>query len=146
MIILLLFIILLSLTFFSFIVNFISDFRRVIPYLVATVVHHSTWIAENLNERHPLFLSRCWRQGNQENLKDLILEPVQMYCPVNEMQATGIPALYVFMHSQSLLNKEVVTAMEKVSSDVPAPAPPRSSTGKKHVCTVMNIVFFLITF
>lgn len=97
---------------------------------MATVVHHSTWIAENLHERHPLFLSRCWRQGNQESLKDLILEPTQMYCPVNEMQATGIPALYVFMHSQSLLNKEVLTAIEKGPSDVPAPAPPRSSTGE----------------
>jgi hypothetical protein len=80
---------------------------------VATVVHHSTWVEENLHERHPLFLSRCWRQGNQESLKELKLKPTQMYCPVNEMQATGIPALYVFMHSQSLLNKEVLTAIEK---------------------------------
>lgn len=108
------------------------DFRRVVPFLVATVVHHSSWIAENLNERHPLFQSRCWRQGNQESLKDLVLEPTQMFCPVNDMQATGIPALYVFMHSQSLLNKEIITAIEKGPTHVPAPAPapPRSSTGK----------------
>jgi hypothetical protein len=89
-----------------------------------------SWIAENLNDWHPLFQSRCWRQGNQENLKDLILEPTQMFCPHNDMQATGIPALYVFMHSQSLLNKEVITAIENGPSHVPAPAPPRSSTSK----------------
>ena len=97
---------------------------------MATAVHHSTWVAENLHERHLLFLSLCWRQGNQESLRELLLKPTQMYCPVNVMQITEIPALYVFMHSQSLLNKEVLTAIEKGPSDAPAPAPPRSSTGE----------------
>jgi hypothetical protein len=101
-----------------------------VPFLVATVVHHSSWIAEILNERHQLFRSRCWRRGNQENLKDLILEPTQMFCPLNDMQATGIPALYVFMHSQSLLSRKVITVIENGPCHVPAPALPRSSTGK----------------
>jgi hypothetical protein len=99
----------------------------VIPYLVAAVVHHSTWIADNLNESHPLFLSRCWRQGNQESLKPYVLAPTHMSCSDTGMQATGIPPTYVFMHSQSELNKNVIDAIEKGSNQVAYL--PRTSTG-----------------
>lgn len=108
-----------------------------IPYLVAAVVHHSTWIADNLNESHPLFLSRCWRQGNQESLKPYVLAPTHMSCSDTGMQATGIPPTYVFMHSQSELNKNVIDAIEKGSNQVAYL--PRTSTGTSIFLYVRNL-------
>lgn len=111
-----------------------------IPYLVASVVYHSAWIAANLNERHPLFLSRCWRQGNQESLKQSVLEASHMSCSDTGMQATGIPPTHVFMHSQSELNKTVVDAIERgASRDL---VPQRNSTGYLIICTLLT--YFLI--
>lgn len=103
-----------------------ADFRKVIPYLVASVISHSGWIADNLNDKHPLFLSRCWRQGNQESLKPHVLDATCMSCSVTGMQATGIPPTYIFMHNQAELNKNIIRAIERVT---PAPAPARTSTG-----------------
>ena len=108
---------------------FYADFRKVIPYLVASVINHSGWIANNLNDKHPLFLSRCWRQGNQESLKPYVLQAKQMSCSVTEMQATGIPPTYIFMHNQAELNDCIIRAIERGINLDPAPHPERTSTG-----------------
>ena len=104
-----------------------TDFRKVIPYLVAAVVHHSDWIASNLNVTHPLFLSRCWRQGSQESLKQHLIIPCCMACPRTGMSATGIPPVYILAHNQKELNQSMISAIEKCGTERPKPA--ISSTG-----------------
>jgi hypothetical protein len=122
-----------------------SDFRKVIPYLVASVVHHSSWIAVNLHKDHPLFLSRCWRQGNQKSLLEFLLAPSNMFCSITGMQATGIPPLYVFMHNQTELNRNVVKALEKSQAVVPLPV--KTPTGEKKRRRFVNfILLYLMLF
>ena len=80
------------------------DFQKVIPYLVASAVHHSSWLLENLRDNHPLFASRFWRGAFQEILKTSILVPSLMHCDDTGMVATGIPPMQAFMFEQSVHN------------------------------------------
>ena len=56
------------------------DFRKVITYLLATVIFHSRWIAETLPEEHPIFRSLFWREGAQQTLRTFVLDPCPMQC------------------------------------------------------------------
>ena len=92
-----------------------TDFRNVIPCLVAAVVHHATWISDNLPGNHPIFLSRCWRAGAQVSLRPYVLAPCRMSCEVTGMVATGIPPLHVFMNQQQNSNNTMISAIENSS-------------------------------
>ena len=70
--------------------SFPESFKIVITYLVASVVYHRQFLCDHLHSAHPLFASRFWRNGYQEKLKDLILGPVRMFCPITEMTASGV--------------------------------------------------------
>ena len=92
-----------------------TDFQHVIPCLVAAVVHHATWISDNLPGNHPIFLSRCWRAGAQVSLRPYVLAPCRMSCEVTGMVATGIPPLHVFMNQQQNSNTTIISAIENSS-------------------------------
>ena len=89
-----------------------DDFRSVIPYLVAAVVHHAPWISECFPASHPVFLGRCWRSGAQISLNSLVLAPCRMTCEQTGMVATGIPPLHIFMNQQQNNSSAIMSAIE----------------------------------
>jgi hypothetical protein len=69
--------------------NLPQCFRPVLPYLVASIVHHREFLTENLAKSHPIFQSRLWLSGLLENLKDNVL----LGCgenTISQMTATGV--------------------------------------------------------
>ena len=74
-----------------------APFKRVIPYLIAALLHHETWLKEKFKESHPLWRSPFFTLNMQERAQ---LKPhVVSGCfdnPVTLMQATGIPG-YITM-------------------------------------------------
>lgn len=65
-------------------------FRQVIPFLLASIVHHEEWLNATLAPNHPLRTSRVWTCGVIARLKS----EVHTGCGHNKetrMRATGIP-------------------------------------------------------
>lgn len=69
-----------------------SNFREVIPYLLASLVHHQPYLAglQVTNPRHPLFIQRVWTSGILLRLKSSVGAGCNRN-PVSRMTATGIP-------------------------------------------------------
>ena len=71
--------------------NFPSPFLSVLPFLVASLSHHSDWIKDKFDPKHPIFHTRLWTSGLLDQLRLNILTG----CTSNEesgMTASGIPA------------------------------------------------------
>ena len=68
------------------------NFREVIPYLLASLVHHRTFLDDLRirHPRHPLFLQRVWTTGILYRLKDMVTTGCNRN-PVSKMFATGVP-------------------------------------------------------
>lgn len=69
------------------------NFIDVVPWLYASLIHHFTWLDNNLSESHPLRFSAVWRTGiprSEEERAALIDCPVGVACN-GKVQATGVP-------------------------------------------------------
>ena len=68
------------------------NFREVIPYLLASLVHHREYLNELKirHPRHPLFLQRVWTTGILLRLKDDVVTGCNRNS-VSKMFATGVP-------------------------------------------------------
>ena len=110
-------------------------FKAAIPYLLASVVYHDTWLRENLSSSHPLFQTRFFRDGVPNRLREKVLSG-NFYCESSRMTATGIPAHHLLTKEfhdfkTCLLTKlglveekvqssstDIVKAVEKMSENV----------------------------
>ena len=90
--------------------NYPASFKAAIPHVVASVVYHSEWLECNLPNVHPLFLTRFWREGFVDRLRDHVLTGV-FRCAVTNMTATGIPPHLVVAHELTNLRSEVRNEM-----------------------------------
>lgn len=98
--------------------NYPSQFKVVVPYLLASLIHHEPWLRANLSPRHPLFTSFLFASGSASALRPFVKCGV-VHCvgDRHSMTATGIPQHLVIvnrLHSieasaqqarQDLLNK-----------------------------------------
>ena len=68
------------------------NFREVIPYMLASLVHHRDYLDDLRirHPRHPLFLQRVWTTGILSRLKDMVVTGCNRN-PVSKMFATGFP-------------------------------------------------------
>ena len=65
-------------------------FKACMPYILASVVHHFSWLEDNLPADHPLRHSSVWTSGTLRSLKpDVLLGNGR--CPETGMMATGLP-------------------------------------------------------
>jgi hypothetical protein len=71
--------------------NYPATFRTIIPYLLASLVHHSQWLRENLRQDHPIFNSRVFTSGIAATLKSHVLLG-SGHCSVTGITATGVPS------------------------------------------------------
>lgn len=83
---------------------FCLSFRQVIPYLLASILYHRSFIFENLPKKHPIFLQRFW----DYRYLSLLFPNLQAGTEKNEMTkmtASGIPP-------NILLANEITTVKE----------------------------------
>ena len=79
-----------------------QNMKLVLKHVVPAVVYHADQIVDTLDSRHPLFMSKFWRNGCQISLKNKVLPPVKMYCPTTKMRATGIPPMIQMQYQNEL--------------------------------------------
>ena len=65
--------------------TYFANFKIVIPYIIASIVHHQQFLIDNLPTDDPLFQSRIWINGLQIQWQNLILPPCRVRC-----QETGM--------------------------------------------------------
>ncbi|ETV90065.1 hypothetical protein H310_15105 [Aphanomyces invadans] len=49
-----------------------ASFRVALPFLLASIVHHRTWLQHTLDQSHPLFCSLLWTSGLMTKLVPLV--------------------------------------------------------------------------
>jgi hypothetical protein len=69
-----------------------QGFKDCLPYLLASLVHHSSWLKENLLPSHPLFKSPVWTSKFVATAKPHVLSGIKR-CDKTHMVATGVPPL-----------------------------------------------------
>ena len=94
-----------------------STFRVVIPYLLASLIHHQPYLAglQASNPRHPLFLQRVWTSGVLLRLKSMVGAGCNRN-PVSKMTATGIPPHLVIANRIVDLQKDMESMKDQIIS------------------------------
>jgi hypothetical protein len=72
-------------------------FRKVCPFLLASIVYHMDWLKDNFPIDHPLFISRLWTSGILERLKSSV-HTGNVSNPVTKLCATGVPEYVQLSH------------------------------------------------
>lgn len=83
-----------------------QSFRQVLPFLLASIVHHQDYLKEVLHPSHPFFQSRLWTSGIVSTLSEKVFTGNGKN-PVTLMTATGIPP-------HLLLAKELATTRGEI--------------------------------
>lgn len=71
--------------------NASASLRAAIPFLIASVVHHSEWLENNLPSNHPYFSSKLYRSGFVTSWKQKV-KLCKRYCNDTKLTASGVPA------------------------------------------------------
>ena len=96
------------------------SFREVVPFLLASLVHHRPYLLEvqAKHPRHPLFLQRIWTGGILERLQDKVSAGCNRN-PISKMFATGVPPHLVLANRMADMQKgmdsirlEVISKLE----------------------------------
>jgi hypothetical protein len=82
------------------------SFRPVLPYLLASIVHHKEFLVENLPISHPLFQSRLWSSGLIDELKCKVLTGCGEN-PISQLSATCVPPTLVVANGLVTLTTKV---------------------------------------
>jgi hypothetical protein len=112
-----------------------EQFKSCVPFLVASLVYHSSWLLEHLPHGHPLFISRFWRNGFNLQLARHVLAPVHMQCPVTGMCATGVSQLCAVLCSMASVPAAppaVLAPTSGVRALSGPPAPSVESSSSEH--------------
>lgn len=83
-----------------------SCFRCTLPFLLASVVYHDSWLRANLDSRHPLFNSRLYAGGFFAKYADKVLVG-RVECQETGMVATGVPSHIMLSKTVSDLSKRL---------------------------------------
>jgi hypothetical protein len=73
--------------------NFPDSFKRVVPFLYASLIYHEEYLRKYLPPQHPILLSRALTSFSRESLDSLKLKVLTGvgFCPATSLKATGIP-------------------------------------------------------
>ena len=77
-----------------------ETFKRALPYLLASICYHETWLRRTLSPHHPLFSTYLFSSGQVDILKPLVITG-HSRCPLTGMQATGIPSHLILSNELS---------------------------------------------
>jgi hypothetical protein len=94
-----------------------KSFRPVIPFLLASLVFHQSYLAEKLPRNHALFTQRVWTSGILTRLKDKVLTG----CGKNEVSklcATGIPPFVMIAKEVADLRRELTLMNHTMTANI----------------------------
>ena len=83
-----------------------ASFKAALPYLLASLVYHKTFLISTLCSDHPIFLSRVWTTGIMNDLSSKVLAGCGRN-PISNMAATGIPPTLVLANQMDMLSEKV---------------------------------------
>lgn len=96
------------------------NFREVVPYLLASLVYHRSYLVElqAQHPQHPLFLQRVWTSGILDRLRDKVGAGCSRNA-ISRMSATGVPPHLVLANrivdmqkGMDLIREEVITKLD----------------------------------
>jgi len=96
-------------------------FKRALPYLLASICYHETWLKQTLPPDHPLFSSYLFSSGQVPILKPFVVAG-RSRCPLTGMQATGIPSHFILSNELSNVaqqTKQLKTAVLEQCAQLP---------------------------
>ena len=91
-----------------------ANFNIVIPYIIASVVHHRQFLFDNLPTDDPLFHSRFWINGLQIQWQNLILPPCRVRCQETGMVATGVPVSILSLELTERNHRQVLEMFQSI--------------------------------
>jgi hypothetical protein len=107
--------------------QFPATFKRVVPYLLASVVYHLGFLQLHLDKRHPLWFQRIFTKPVQtssqyfcnlvEACKGYILTG-NLRCEKSHMQATGLPSHFMLTKEFEKLSSQFTVLEEQFSNFV----------------------------
>jgi hypothetical protein len=93
--------------------QFPDTFKRAVPYLLASICYHETWLRSTLSSYHPLFATYLFSSGDIELLRSH-LHGGRSSCTATGMSATGIPPHLILSHEMTDVAKQTALAKEEI--------------------------------
>jgi hypothetical protein len=107
------------------------NFREVIPYLLASLVHHRDYLDDLRirHPRHPLFLQRVWTTGILSRLKDMVVTGCNRN-PVSKMFA----AMFQIADMMESMKSQILSAIrqDRVEASLPQVAAQDTDTARSN--------------
>lgn len=100
-----------------------QSFRQVLPFLLASMVHHKDYLQSTLNSNHPLFLTRLWTSGILDTLSPRVYTGNGKH-PVTHMTATGIPP-HILLANELVALRGDISVLRSVLMEKLAEVPDR---------------------
>jgi hypothetical protein len=103
-----------------------QSFREVIPYLLASLVHHRQYLRDLqlVHPRHPLFLQYVWTSGILDKVKDKVGAGCNRN-PTSKMFATGVPPHLVLANRIAemqtgidIMREDIISRIEKLPEEL----------------------------
>jgi hypothetical protein len=101
-----------------------DTFKRALPFLLASICHHESWLRSTLSANHPLFLSPLFASGMLESLRVHVLTACYR-SPLTGLTATGIPPhlamsneLTAVMRETEAMKVQLLSQYASLPSDV----------------------------
>ena len=95
--------------------NYPSSFKRLLPFLLASVVYHSDWLADNLPPTFCLFSTYLWTRNYHVSLRSKV-HTGNYYNAETKLAASGMPTHILLMYNFKSDIKSLQTELSSVSS------------------------------
>jgi hypothetical protein len=93
-----------------------KGFLDCLPFLLASVVHHSSWLERTLPKNHPLLKSPLWTSNFVQRARGHILTCTKR-CDRTNLVATGVPPIIDMKHDLQNLKECLKVMYEAMSSN-----------------------------
>lgn len=90
-----------------------NSFHPVLPFLLASIIHHQKFLSETLSPQHPLFKSNLWLSGL---LEGKAVHGGTINNSTSLLQATGIPPLVIMQQNMVEIASELKDVKNSLSS------------------------------
>jgi hypothetical protein len=92
-----------------------DTFKQALPYLLASICYHESWLRESLEARHSLFSTRLFASGAIAVLKSHVVGGCTR-SPITGLEATGIPPHLVMVNELTAVVNQTQQLREEVLS------------------------------
>jgi hypothetical protein len=91
-----------------------TGFKQVMPFLLASLVYHKSWLESKLCSNHPLFTTFLWTSGQINEYLAHVRTGIYQ-CDDTGMKATGIPPHIAIMYEILTINRALANVQHTVT-------------------------------